>query len=56
MVGKAATPVNAWSLVESRKAGPPDEVRVRVIYGLRDWSGDWDDDFEGRISFAVIAE
>jgi hypothetical protein len=35
---------------------PPDEVRVRVIYGLRDWSGDWDDDYEGRISFAVIAE
>jgi hypothetical protein len=35
---------------------PPDEVRVTVSYGLRDWSGDWDDDYEGRISFAVIAE
>ena len=31
-------------------------VRVTATFGLRDWSGDWDDDYEGQLSFAVIAE
>lgn len=31
-------------------------VTVDVQYGLRDWSGDWDDDYEGLIEFAVVAE
>jgi hypothetical protein len=31
-------------------------VRVTVLFGLRDWSGDWDDKYEGIIDFAVIAE
>ncbi len=31
-------------------------VRVTAAYGLRDWSGNWDDDYEGTILFAVIAE
>ena len=31
-------------------------VRVTATYGLRDWSGNWDDRYEGTISFTVIAE
>ena len=30
-------------------------VRVNVTFGLRDWSGNWDDKYEGRIFFSVIA-
>lgn len=33
-----------------------DTVTVSVTYGLRDWSGDWDDEHAGTINFAVIAE
>jgi hypothetical protein len=31
-------------------------VQVRVSYGLRDWSGDWDDDYEGQIWFSVVGQ
>lgn len=31
-------------------------VRVTATFGLRDWSGDWDDRYEGQIFFAVIGE
>ena len=31
-------------------------VRVTVTFGLRDWSGTWDDKYEGQIFFAVIGE
>jgi hypothetical protein len=31
-------------------------VTVNVTYGLRDWSGEWDDQYAGTIFFAVIAE
>ena len=31
-------------------------VRVNVTFGLRDWSGTWDDKYEGRIFFSLIAE
>lgn len=31
-------------------------VRVTATFGLRDWSGSWDDPYEGRIFFAVIGE
>ena len=31
-------------------------VRVTATFGLRDWSGYWDDDYEGEIFFAVVAE
>ena len=31
-------------------------VNVNVTFGLRDWSGNWDDKYEGQIFFAVIAE
>ena len=31
-------------------------VTVDVTYGVRDWSGNWDDDYTGDIEFAVIAE
>ena len=33
-----------------------DVVTVRVVYGLRDWSGDWDDRHEAMIRFVVVAE
>lgn len=32
------------------------QVRVTARFGLRDWSGDWDDQYDGRVDFAVIAE
>ena len=31
-------------------------VRVAATLGLRDWSGNWDDQYEGQVRFAVIAE
>jgi hypothetical protein len=31
-------------------------VRVTARFGLRDWSGNWDDHYDGRVNFAVIAE
>jgi len=31
-------------------------VRVTATFGLRDWSFEWDDDYEGEVFFAVIAE
>jgi hypothetical protein len=30
-------------------------VRVTATFGLRDWSGEWDDEYEGQVFFAVIA-
>lgn len=32
----------------------PQRVNVDVTYGLRDWSGDWDDNYEGEIHFTVV--
>jgi hypothetical protein len=34
----------------------PQRVNVDVTYGLRDWSNEWDDDYEGEIHFTVVAE
>ncbi len=34
----------------------PQRVNVEVTYGLRDWSNDWDDNYEGEIHYVVIAE
>lgn len=31
-------------------------VAVRAIIGLRDWSGNWDDAYDGRVFFTVIGE
>jgi hypothetical protein len=31
-------------------------VRVTATLGVRDWSGDVDDDYEGVVHFAVLAE
>jgi hypothetical protein len=31
-------------------------VQVTTTYGLRDWSGSWDDDYAGVIDFVVLAE
>jgi hypothetical protein len=33
-----------------------DAVTVTGHFGLRDWSGDWDDNYDGLINFTVIAE
>lgn len=30
-------------------------VTVRVTYGLRDWSGDWDDEHGGTVRFTVVS-
>lgn len=37
---------------------PPLRTSVQVIVrlGVRDWSGEWDDDYEGWVDCAVIAE
>lgn len=34
----------------------PQRVNVEAIFGLRDWSGSWDDNYEGEIHFTVVAE
>jgi hypothetical protein len=31
-------------------------VQVQVTYGLRDWSGNWDDQYDGQIFFTVVGE
>ena len=31
-------------------------VTVNVSYGLRDWSGDWDDKYDGSVFFTVVGE
>ena len=31
-------------------------VTVTATFGVRDWSGSWDDNYEGIVYFAVIAE
>jgi hypothetical protein len=31
-------------------------VRVTVTFGLRDWSGNWDDEYEGQVFFTVVGE
>ncbi len=31
-------------------------VQVQVTYGLRDWSGNWDDQYDGTVFFAVVGE
>ena len=31
-------------------------VTVNVSYGLRDWSGNWDDNYDGTVFFTVIGE
>ena len=31
-------------------------VTVNITYGLRDWSGNWDDQYDGTIFFSVIGE
>lgn len=33
-----------------------DLVMVTAIFGMRDWSGSWDDDYEGTVSFVVLAD
>ncbi len=34
----------------------PRRVNVAAIFGLRDWSGEWDDDYEGEVFFSVVGE
>jgi hypothetical protein len=31
-------------------------VRVTATFGLCDWSGNWDDRYEGQVFFAVVGE
>jgi hypothetical protein len=31
-------------------------VTVQITYGLRDWSGNWDDQYDGTVFFSVIGE
>lgn len=37
-------------------AGAIGRVVVEVTFGLRDWSNEWDDKYEGVVNFAVVAE
>jgi hypothetical protein len=32
------------------------DVEVKVTFGLRDWTGTWDDEYEGNVFFTVIGE
>jgi hypothetical protein len=34
----------------------PQRVNVDVTYGLRDWSNEWDDNYEGEVRFVVVAD
>jgi hypothetical protein len=35
---------------------PSTTIQVKATFGLRDWSNEWDDKYEGVVRFAVIAE
>jgi hypothetical protein len=35
---------------------PSTIVEVEATFGLRDWSSEWDDKYEGVVRFAVVAE
>src|SRR5262245_49661117 len=37
-------------------AADPTRVDVRGVFGLRDWSNEWDDPYSGLIDYAVFAE
>jgi hypothetical protein len=37
-------------------SAPSATVEVKAIFGLRDWSNEWDDKYEGVVRFAVVAE
>lgn len=37
-------------------AAPSTSVEVTATFGLRDWSNEWDDKYEGVVRFAVVAE
>lgn len=37
-------------------SAPGSTVQVRVTFGLRDWSGNWDDQYDGTVFFAVVGE
>jgi hypothetical protein len=37
-------------------AAPSTTVEVKATFGLRDWSNEWDDKYEGVVRFAVVAE
>jgi hypothetical protein len=32
------------------------QVQVQAVLGLRDWSGNWDDQYDGQVFFTVIGE
>jgi hypothetical protein len=34
----------------------PQRVNVTALFGLRDWSEEWDDFYEGEVFFSVIAD
>ncbi len=36
--------------------GAVGRVVVEITFGLRDWSNEWDDKYEGVVNFAVVAE
>ena len=36
--------------------GAVGRVVVEITFGLRDWSDEWDDKYEGVVNFAVVAE
>ena len=44
--------------VQVQVTGQPsgNSVPVQITYGLRDWSGNWDDQYDGTVFFAVIGE
>lgn len=31
-------------------------VQVKITFGLRDWSGNWDDRYDGTVFFTVVGE
>jgi hypothetical protein len=37
-------------------AANPNDVIVRGTFGLRDWSGEWDDRYSGNIQYVLLAE
>lgn len=32
------------------------QVQVQATIGLRDWSGNWDDQYDGQVFFTVIGD
>jgi hypothetical protein len=40
----------------ARDTSTPNDLQVQLVFGLRDWSGNWDDTYRGEIGYCLFVE